>query len=134
MKNWLTRFMMGRYGADQLAQFLMVLCIVLLLVSLFVGPIAGPVLNLLALLIIVLSIYRMFSRNTAKRYRENAAYLRVRGRVVGWFAGRKQRFAQRKQYRFFKCKQCGTTLRVPRGKGELVVTCPKCKNRFDAKT
>ena len=33
-----------------------------------------------------------------------------------------------------KCPGCGNTLRVPKGKGKLYVTCPRCGERFIKKT
>ena len=35
----------------------------------------------------------------------------------------KKRFAQRKQYKFFKCPMCKQEVRVPRGHGKICITC-----------
>lgn len=42
----------------------------------------------------------------------------------------RERLKQRKTHRFFKCPECGVTVRVPKGKGKIKITCPKCKNAF----
>ncbi len=39
-----------------------------------------------------------------------------------------------KTHKIYKCKSCGQTLRVPKGKGKVKVTCPVCKSSFIAKS
>ena len=46
----------------------------------------------------------------------------------------KKRWAQRSTYRFFKCPQCKQTVRVPKGRGKICITCPKCKTEFIKKS
>ena len=46
----------------------------------------------------------------------------------------RERWSQRKDYRFFKCRSCRTRLRVPRGKGKLNIVCRKCGTSFQRKT
>ena len=36
--------------------------------------------------------------------------------------------------RYFLCPRCRQTVRVPRGKGRILITCPKCKEKFQRKT
>jgi ribosomal protein L37AE/L43A len=38
--------------------------------------------------------------------------------------------AENVQHEALRCPTCGQTLRVPRLDREIVVTCPKCKNKF----
>lgn len=40
----------------------------------------------------------------------------------------------RKQFKFFKCPACRQKIRVPRGKGRIEITCPRCGDRFIKKT
>lgn len=115
---------------DELGQFLSLLTIVVMLIGIFVSPIVYAA----AILILAYEYYRMLSRNIAKRAGENAAYLRFRGRVAGWFSIRKQRFTLRKTYHFYTCASCRQKLRVPKGKGNVVVTCPRCGMRFEKKS
>ena len=37
-------------------------------------------------------------------------------------------------YNVVECSNCPTKLRVPKGKGKLVVTCPKCESKFEMNT
>jgi ribosomal protein L37AE/L43A len=44
------------------------------------------------------------------------------------------RFTDAKTHRYFKCPDCKTKLRVPKHKGKIIITCPKCKTEFKRKT
>ena len=81
MREKLQRFMWGRYGNDQLNRFLMILVLVFLVLSMiFRGPF-----YFLALVALIYSYFRMFSRNIAKRSAENQWYLRKSMKVRGFF-------------------------------------------------
>ncbi|HBU11719.1 MAG TPA: hypothetical protein DEB31_03000 [Clostridiales bacterium] len=129
--NWLRRMMYGRYGGDQLTFFLLVLAIAITVASLFI-PVAF--INYLSLIPLVFGVYRMFSKNIAKRQQENMKYLQFRYRLKNWFTGIPQKMRDAKKYRYFKCPSCGQKVRVPRGKGKINITCPKCKGKFLRKT
>ena len=66
--------------------------------------------------------------------KENGAYLRQRYKITSAWSGMRDRWAQRKDYRFFKCPSCHTRLRVPRGKGKLNIVCRKCGTSFQRRT
>ena len=74
------------------------------------------------------------SRNVSKRYEENQRYLNAKYRAVVKKNNLKKRWAQRSTYRFFKCPQCKQTVRVPKGRGKICITCPKCKTEFIKKS
>ena len=134
-RNWLTRFMAGRYGTDQLNRALSIVTLALLLLSIIFGRHGfGSVLWLLALGCLVWSTFRTFSRNTVKRRLENTKYMRFSQKYLGAFKGAKTRFQQRKDYKFFRCPSCKTWLRVPKGKGKLNITCRQCGERFTRNT
>lgn len=134
MRNWLMRFMAGRNGADQFARFLSIAALVILILSMFLPGYVGTAFWVLALACLVYSYFRMFSKNTAKRYAENAKYLSVKYKLTGWFRRKKERVQQSKTYRFYRCPQCGITTRIPKGKGKIKITCPKCGNTFIRKS
>ena len=46
----------------------------------------------------------------------------------------KKMWKERKEKAFLKCPNCGTMLAVPRGKGKIIVTCPKCHARMETKS
>lgn len=131
MRNFFLRLMAGRYGIDQLHNALLVLCFALLLLSRLLH-IAW--LEILSLLLLLLCYFRCFSRNINARYRENQKFLAAVQPLRKWFGGLRQRFRDRKTHRYFSCPTCGMTLRVPKGKGKINISCPKCRTQFIKKT
>lgn len=83
----------------------------------------SSLLSTLGLMLIILTFFRAFSRRLTQRELENTAYLAFVGRKRQDFANWKERFRQRKDFRFFKCPGCGTMIRVPRGKGKIHINC-----------
>jgi uncharacterized C2H2 Zn-finger protein len=119
--------MIGRYGPDHLNTALIILSFLLGLVS---GIIHIIYIVYLSYLILAFAVFRMLSRNIPRRRAENDRYLRfyspVKQKVKAFFI----RLKDRKNYRFFRCPSCRNILRVPKGKGKLQITCPKCGERF----
>lgn len=144
IKNWFSNLgstmqsrMYGRYGYDELNRFLMIGGLVLVMLSMSFtahSPTVSSVLTGLALGMYALSVYRTYSRNISKRQRERAAYLRRTEPVRAWFRLQKNKFADRKTHRYFKCKQCKTVLRVPKGKGKIMIHCRNCGAELVKKT
>lgn len=129
--DWLRKFMLGRYGIDHLYKALILLSIVISIISLLTD---FELLNNISIAILIYAVFRVFSRNTEKRARENAAFLNWYNALLNKFAIRRNRFKDMKTYRFLKCPQCGQTLRVPKGKGKIRITCPKCNTKFETRT
>ena len=115
--------MTGRYGTDKLNITILSAGLVACLVSAFVDSVK---LNLLLTGIsyglMIWALYRSFSRNTYKRYLENRKFLQFFDRLKD------------REHRYFECPKCHQVVRVPRGKGKIAITCPKCKERFVKKT
>ncbi|MEZ3507216.1 MAG: zinc-ribbon domain-containing protein [Lachnospiraceae bacterium] len=130
MREKLQRFMWGRYGSDRLNQVLMVCALIGFLLS-FVG---GNLFELLALGLLGYVYFRMFSRNIAKRSAENQWYLAREWKARRWFQNKKREFGERREYKIFKCPNCGQKLRIPRGKGKIEIRCRKCGNEFIGKS
>lgn len=134
----LQRFSQGRNGSDELSRFLSWAGFAVLLVSLLTNKVGSGLLSTVlwgvALAIIVWSTVRIFSKNIYKRQNENAAYRRIMGRFTGWWKRLFSRVRDIGKYKYFKCRACGAKLRVPRKKGKVQVTCPKCKMSFIGKT
>lgn len=131
MKEKMQRFMLGRYGFDDLSKIHLGIAIILMVLSMFVR---NSIFYILSLLMLVYVYVRAFSRNISKRQQENQKYLNFRyQRVVKWDAFKKRQ-AQKKTHRFYKCPQCRQTVRVPKGRGKICITCPKCKTEFIKKS
>ncbi len=134
MKERLARFMAGRNGNDQLNNFLLVFTLVLMLAGSFAGGVAGRYIMIASVLLLALCYFRMFSRNVYKRREENGKYMRLKYKLSAWLRLRKERWVQRKDYKFFTCPSCRTTLRVPRGHGKIKIVCRKCGVSFTGKS
>lgn len=121
MREKLQRFMMGRYGTDDFSKFLSIIVIILCVIDiLFIDSLAY---YLCTLALISYLYFRMFSRNINKRYRENQLYLTIKNRIT-------RKWRQRKTHHIYKCPTCRQKIRIPRGKGRICITCPKCKTEF----
>lgn len=117
------RFMMGRYGNDKLNMTLLVVALVVCFVNLFLPK--SPAKLALVLVyygILGYALFRTFSRNTYKRYQENRKYLQFIERL------------RDREHRYYDCPKCRQQVRVPKGKGKISITCPKCKEKFIKKT
>jgi len=125
------QFMQGRYGVDQLSNFLISAAVILALIGIFVRV---PALNIICWILIIIGYVRIFSKNINKRYAENQKFLDKTFGIRNAFAKAKYRMKYGKQssepYYIYKCKKCGQKIRIPKGKGKIMVTCPKCKYQF----
>lgn len=131
MKEKFQRFMMGRYGADGLSKIYIAVAFILLIVSMFSKL---NIIYILAMLILVYTYYRMFSRNIPKMYAQNQKYLNLRYKIAAKWGSIKKHWAQRKEFHFYKCPKCKQKIRVPKGKGKICITCPKCRTEFEKKS
>lgn len=122
------RFMTGRYGVDTLGRFLMLAGMVFLVLYFFLPY---PIFFLITIIIIVINYYRMFSRNISQRARENEVFTGFLSRLTGRTAPRS---AADRNYRIFRCPSCRQKVRVPRGRGRIEITCPKCRTSFIRKS
>ena len=117
--NWLQRVFGGRYGVDQLNLAILGLDLILCLVGVFTQ---NGWLNLLAYIPMILVLYRMLSKNTYRRYQENRRFLQLLDRIKD------------RKNRYFHCPKGKQMVRVPKGKGKISITCPRCKEKFVRKT
>ena len=119
----LRRFMTGRYGTDKLNTTILGAGLVVCLITIFVPvwPI-NLILTGVSYGLMFWAIFRCFSRNTYKRYQENRKYLTFLERIKD------------REHRYFDCPKCRQPVRVPKGKGKIAITCPKCKEKFIKKT
>lgn len=115
--------MTGRYGSDKLNMAILgcgaVACILALI---FRFPLVSWFLTALSYGLMIWAFFRSLSRNTYKRYQENRRYLMFLQRIKD------------REHRYFDCPRCRQPVRVPKGKGKISITCPKCKEKFIRKT
>jgi len=130
IKAGLVKFMAGRRGADELSLALLIAGALLSLLSTILHT---PVLSLLSMAVYIYTLFRMFSRNLEKRHVENAAFLKFWNGMTSGIRQFFNRLKNMKKYKYFKCPECKSRLRLPRGVGEVTVTCGKCHHAFKQK-
>lgn len=143
MREKIARFMQGRYGVDELSRFMTGASLVILILEMITR---WYVLTLVFWAIFIVIYYRMFSRDYGKRQQENQKFLTARYKWktkwyqtfhkngsylnAGGFEKLKRDMQQRMQYHIYKCPSCSQKIRIPRGKGKIMVRCPKCSTEF----
>ena len=134
MKNFFQRlaqrtavWMQGRYGNDDLGNALVALGIITMLASIL--PRCGW-LSYVALAAMAVAIWRTCSKNVGKRRQENQKYLSATAKLRQRLNKEKNMMKQRKDYHIYTCPSCGQKVRIPRGKGKIEISCPKCHSKF----
>ena len=127
VKGWLK----GRNGADELATFAIVIALLVVIVNYFVRSIF---LSGVALALMVFAWWRMSSRHVKARVRENRAFAELLGPARPWLRDPGAAFTELRSFKHLRCPNCSQRMRVPRGKGNLRVRCPKCHEKFEART
>ena len=127
LKMGFMRFMTGRYGTDKLNTTILTCGIILslgsaILTSFIYIPLLNLGMTLVSYVLLGWAIFRTFSRQTYKRYRENQRYLQFLKKLKD------------RDHRYFTCPRCRQQVRVPKGKGRINITCPKCKEKFMKKS
>ena len=139
-RSRIAKFLYGRYGADELYNFLFIVQIVLLFTG-AVFTVFGMIsdvftylsfgLYVIAFALFAWTVFRCLSRNIVKRQRENRAFLRLKSRLFG--KKKNSRPADTATHIFRACPKCKSVLRLPRKEGKHTVKCPRCENRFNVK-
>ena len=119
----LRAFMSGRYGTDRLNMAILGAGLGCSILSMIVkvSPF-NVILWALSYALMILAIFRTLSRNTYKRYQENRKFLQIIDRLKD------------REHVYFDCPKCRQVVRVPRGKGKIAITCPRCREKFVKKT
>ncbi len=119
LKSWLGRVFAGCYGVDQLSLTILYLDVALCIVGLFAR--SGWI-TLLSYVPMFFVLFRMLSKNRYQRYQENRRFLQLKDRLKD------------RSNRYYRCPKCRQMVRVPKGKGKISITCPRCKEKFVKKT
>ncbi|MDO4745791.1 MAG: hypothetical protein Q4B18_04470 [Bacillota bacterium] len=120
-RMWLANFMRGRYGTDELNKFLLIVAFVLIILDLFLHV---RLLDVATVLLLILIYARMFSRSINARYAENQKFLNFAAKFRGG------RTPADKTHKILRCPGCGSQLRVPKGAGNIMISCPNCNSKF----
>ena len=131
MKERMQRFMAGRYGNDQLNQFIFIVAIISMVLEIITRQ---SLFYTLTLVLLILAYVRVFSRNINKRYEENMKFLQKKDAILNKFRRQKSYAAPRRNFHIYTCPQCKQKIRIPKGKGKISITCPKCRTSFIKKS
>lgn len=123
--------MQGRYGADDLYRFLFIAALVGMVLNCFFR---SRLLEILVLALLIFATFRTLSKNHGARYGENQKYLQMRSRIQYWFGQQKKLMEERKYHHIYTCPKCGQKIRIPKGKGKIMVRCPKCQHEFQKRS
>lgn len=129
--NWLRNFLVGKNGMDQLS---IAVIIIAMLLNLVARNLSSDIPGILAIVLIAWAVFRILSRNIEKRRQENLRFTKILYSIKNGFGRLKTDRTQSRTYKYFPCPGCKNRLRVPKGKGKLNITCPKCGQRFSRKT
>ena len=138
--NWLNKFrawsnkvMYGRYGVDELSMALIITSLIIMVIS---GWLPGvlKIFSLAAYIPMAIYIFRTFSKNIFKRQAEYYKYLSFKKSIISRFKKCEKRIKDSKTHKYFKCPNCHQELRVPKGNGNITITCPKCHTSFKGKS
>lgn len=134
--NALSRFMYGRNGVDRLGLTMIWAALLLDIINMLLRekPVVSGITGLVSGVLLFTALFRMFSRNLEKRRAENTRFMEK----VWWSVSRRMAGARQqrmdKEHRYFTCHRCGAVCRVPRGKGRIVITCPRCGGEIHGKS
>ncbi len=123
--------MIGRNGSDRFSIFLFIVALILTIVA---DLSKLTFLKYVSFIIMVLSIYRVLSKNTVRRRMENYKFVMFSSWAQSQFKKIMGRVKDLKTHRYFSCPACKATLRLPKGKGKIMITCPKCRKEFTKNT
>ena len=122
-----TRFMYGRYGSDQLGLALVSLALVLSIV----GSFAGRWVAVLSTALAIVAVARMLSRDIDARRKENRSFLKLIAKPRRWCKRQYIKWQNRDTKAYVRCPHCHTEFALPKGRGKVRATCPKCGEKSE---
>lgn len=113
---------------DDLNKLLIIILLFLIIITIFIRNFYLDVMKILLLIII---IFRITSKDKSKRYKENQTYIKLKKKLLKPFSNISRNFKDRKEYVYKKCSKCKTTLKLPlpTKRGINHAKCPNCNNR-----
>ena len=131
MRDKIYRFMQGRYGTDDFYKFLFWVALIGIVINWFFK---SQLLSFAVTLILVYAMYRVLSKNHSARYAENQRYLQATAKIRYWVDQQKKLMEERKYHHIYTCPKCRQKIRIPKGKGKIMIRCPKCHHEFQKRS
>ena len=130
-RQFIYKTMYGRYGVDEFSRFLIKASLVFFVLNLLTGL---RIFYYIFMITVIYNCFRVYSKNIYKRQQELSAYYVLKRQADSKLALQKRIWNERHTHKFFNCPKCKTTVRVPKGRGKIEITCPKCHNTFIKKS
>lgn len=131
MMNRLRNFLAGRYAVnDQLNIALLIFgCILTFIFSIL----RIRYVHFISWIPFIVVMWRMLSKNIAKRQQENQKFLTF---SEPWRKFLMKKFGQWQdsEHKYYNCPGCSRTLRVPKNRGKIKISCPHCGREFTKRT
>lgn len=124
-------WMDGRNGSDELGTCVLIVALLLVVINAFLHTF---ILTVFSLLLIGYSCWRLSSRDVEARETENVVFLDFVSPIVPWIRHPVGSVREVRAYKHLSCPECGQRVRVPRKKGKIRITCPKCSAKFETKS
>ena len=137
------KFANAPYGWDNLSK-------AMILIGAIMFALGGYIIKMFGLAIFIYAIYRSMSRNNIARKRESVFFDKMISNATKYINNAKNNIFRGKKSTNFKnpiinikdrmvnaivkCPYCNQKLRLPKGKGNIIVTCASCKNEFKIRT
>lgn len=137
IKTALVRFFYGRYGIDKFGYAIVIFSLIVSFVSTILAAkffIPSLIAQIISYSLLIWALFRVLSKNRQARWRENMMFTNFCKLVKKWFKLNFSKLRDIRTHKYFACPKCKNNLRVPKGRGEITITCPVCKTRFDAKS
>ena len=127
----LSSWLRGRNGADSIVRAVGYLALILIVIDLIfrLGWVVW-----IALALLIYAWWRVASKKLDARRSEDERFRKLLGPAAAWLGSPVEAMAEAKDYKHLRCPSCSQRVRVPRGKGRVRVTCPRCKEKFEAKS
>ncbi|MDO4940857.1 MAG: hypothetical protein Q4E33_04100 [Erysipelotrichaceae bacterium] len=119
IKNFFRNLYARSYGMDDINRVLLALTFVSSIIELITR---STVIYIISTLSMIAFIFRYFSSKKFARSEENRKFRKI----IKLF---KTKWTYRKTHRVFMCKNCGQLVKIPKGHGKVIVTCPNCNNQ-----
>ncbi len=131
LKNKVVRFLSQRYGNDALNAFLFWVAVILFIVNFLLFD--SYWIRILIQAVLIVTIYRSLSRKYAIRQQENNLFLQFTKRIRHTYLCIKRQ-SKDPNNKYFVCPYCAQISRIPKGRGNVEIICPKCKRKFDKRS
>ncbi len=130
IKNYIQKFMYGRYGNDRLNRSLIIISFIIYVLAIILK---NRFLNVIAYIMLVIYLYRFLSKNFVKRSIENQKYQKIESIVKRTYKMIRLQLKD-KEHRYYLCPHCYQLIRVPKGRGKIEISCPGCHSKFTKKS